>query len=204
MPRNTRRTRTINKNNSVDKIKDFFSQVKLGESYTSLFLGAVVVVIALVLVFSFLRGRNLLKPGVTQPASTVNQQQTGNRPMPTTYTVQAGESLWTIAEKIYGSGYNWVDLAKTNNLTNPGLIFSNTKLVVPNVAPKLSTVQNQQISPTAEPINGTTYTVKKGDCLWTIAVRAYGDGYKWVEIAKANSLANPDLIYSGNVFQLPR
>jgi nucleoid-associated protein YgaU len=204
MPRNTKRARTTRKNNSIDKVKDFLSQVKLGESYTSLFLGAVVVVIALVLVFSFLRGRNLFKPGITQPTSTVNEQQTGNRLTPTTYTVQKGESLWTIAEKIYGSGYNWVDLAKANNLTNPGVIFSDTKLIVPNVAPKMLTVQNQQIAPVGEPITGTTYTVKGGDCLWTIALRAYGDGYKWVEIAKTNNLINPNFIHSGNVFKLPR
>jgi nucleoid-associated protein YgaU len=40
--------------------------------------------------------------------------------------------------------------------------------------------------------------------LWTIAVRAYGDGYKWTEIAKANKLVNPNLIHPGNVFVLPR
>jgi nucleoid-associated protein YgaU len=44
----------------------------------------------------------------------------------------------------------------------------------------------------------------KGDSLWKIAVRAYGDGYKWVSIAKANKLVNPNLIHSGNVLTLPR
>ena len=49
-----------------------------------------------------------------------------------------------------------------------------------------------------------TYTVVEGDSLWDIAVRSYGDGYQWVKIAKANNLANPDLIYPGNVFKIPR
>lgn len=53
-------------------------------------------------------------------------------------------------------------------------------------------------------IKGASYTVVQGDNLWNIAVRAYGDGYKWVEIAKANKLANPDLIHAGNKFVLPR
>lgn len=53
-------------------------------------------------------------------------------------------------------------------------------------------------------ISGDSYTVVKGDNLWNIAVRAYGDGYKWVEIAKLNNLANPDIIHPGNVFKLPR
>ena len=55
-----------------------------------------------------------------------------------------------------------------------------------------------------ESIEGNTYTVQKGDTLWDISVRAYGDGYRWVEIAEANNLANPDLIHSGNEFVLPR
>jgi len=53
-------------------------------------------------------------------------------------------------------------------------------------------------------ITGDKYVVVAGDSLWTIAIRAYGDGYKWVDIAKANELANPDIIHAGNEFTLPR
>jgi putative chitinase len=123
--------------------------------------------------------------------------------MPKTYTVKSGDYLWSIAEKIYGSGYNWVDLSKANNLENPSVLYAGTKLIVPDVAPKMLTVQNAQVQ-VQNPITGSTYTVAKGDYLWNIAVRAYGDGYQWVKIAKANGLANPDLIFSGNVLQLPR
>jgi nucleoid-associated protein YgaU len=177
----------------------FLSQIKWGESYTSLFLGAVVVVVALVLVFSFIKSKNLLNNGQTQSTSTTKEQVNA---MPKTYTVKSGDYLWSIAEKVYGSGYNWVDLAKANNLENPGVIFAGTKLTVPNVAPKEITVQ---VTPkVTNPIMGNSYTVVKGDFLWDIAVRAYGDGYKWTEIAKANNLVNPDYIFSGNVLKLPR
>jgi putative chitinase len=187
---------------STVKKEGFLSQIKWGESYTSLFLGAVVVVVALALAFSFIRSRNLLNNGQTQSTSTVSKEQTAKM-QPKTYTVKSGDYLWSIAEKIYGSGYNWVDLAKANNLENPGVLYAGTKLVVPNVAPKLVTVQ---VNPTQiqNPIAGSTYTVVKGDFLWDIAVRAYGDGYKWVEISKVNNLSNPSLIFSGNVLQLPR
>jgi nucleoid-associated protein YgaU len=178
----------------------FLTQIKWGESYTSLFLGAVVVVVALVLAFSFIKSKNLLNNGQTQSTSTVKEQVNA---VPKTYTVRSGDYLWSIAEKVYGSGYNWVDLAKANNLENPGVIYAGTKLIVPNVAPKEITVQ---ANPTQiqNPITGSTYTVVKGDFLWDIAVRAYGDGYQWVKIAKANNLVNPDLIFSGNVLKLPR
>jgi nucleoid-associated protein YgaU len=98
--------------------------------------------------------------------------------------------------------------------------------IKPTRAPTISSVKTQPTStpiptqvprPTAKPapkatttvvsgakINGNSYTVVKGDNLWEIAVRAYGDGYKWTEIAKANKLANPDIIHSGNKFTLPR
>ncbi len=48
------------------------------------------------------------------------------------------------------------------------------------------------------------YTVEKGDSLWKIAVKVYGDGYKWVEIAKENKITTPNIIYSGNILVLPR
>jgi nucleoid-associated protein YgaU len=51
---------------------------------------------------------------------------------------------------------------------------------------------------------GSSYTVAKGDSLWTIAVKEYNDGYKWAEIARANKLGNPDVIHVGNTLTLPR
>jgi len=183
------------------KKEGFLTQIKWGESYTSLFLGAVVVVVALVLVFSFIKSRNNLNRQQTQSSSTVAKEEV--KVMPKTYTVQSGDYLWSIAEKIYGSGYNWVDLANANHLQNPGVIYAGTKLVVPDVAPKMLTVQAKPVQ-VQNPITGDTYTVVKGNYLWDIAVRAYGDGYQWVEIAKTNNLTNPDLIFSGNVLQLPR
>ena len=178
-----------------------FSQTKWGESYTSLFLGIVVVVVAAVLVFSFLKGKNLNKFIGSQSTSTVNEQS--SKTLPKTYDVKEGDDLWKIAEKIYGSGYNWVDLAAANKLENPGLLFVGTKLSVPDV--KVKEVTNTEVVvQNVKPITGMTYTVVKGDYLWDIAVRAYGDGFKWVEIAKANNLVNPDVIHSGNVLKLPR
>ena len=183
------------------KKEGFLSQIKWGESYTSLFLGAVVVVVALVLVFSFIRSRNLLNHGQTGSTSTVAKEEAAKR-LPKTYTVKAGDHLWSIAEKYYGSGYNWVDLAYANNLENPGTIYVGAKLIVPDVTPKtLTVVAPAQVQ---NPITGNTYTVVKGDFLWNIAVRAYGDGYQWVKIAKVNNLVSPNMIFSGNVLQLPR
>lgn len=47
------------------------------------------------------------------------------------------------------------------------------------------------------------YTVKKGDSLWNIAKKELGNGTKYKDIAKINNLANPNLIYPGQVLRLP-
>ena len=47
-----------------------------------------------------------------------------------------------------------------------------------------------------------TYTVKKGDCLWNIAKKFYGNGSAYTKIydANTNKIANPNLIYPGQIF----
>jgi LysM repeat protein len=48
-----------------------------------------------------------------------------------------------------------------------------------------------------------TYTVVSGDTLWAISERFYGDGNKYQQIADASGVANPDLIYPGQVLTIP-
>ena len=47
-----------------------------------------------------------------------------------------------------------------------------------------------------------TYTVKKGDTLWDIACRFYGDGTKWGRIAAKNGVTNPRKLQIGKVLTL--
>lgn len=52
-----------------------------------------------------------------------------------------------------------------------------------------------------------THTVVKGDSLWTIARKYYGDGSKWAKIYEANKAKigkNPNVIYPKQVFVLPK
>lgn len=48
----------------------------------------------------------------------------------------------------------------------------------------------------------STYTVKKGDTLWDIACRFYGDGTKWGTLADKNGVADPRKLQIGKVLVL--
>ena len=50
-----------------------------------------------------------------------------------------------------------------------------------------------------------TYTVVRGDCLWNIAKKFYGNGSQYTKIYDANrdKIKNPNLIYPGQVLTIP-
>ncbi|OOM82334.1 LysM domain/BON superfamily protein [Clostridium puniceum] len=56
--------------------------------------------------------------------------------------------------------------------------------------------------PVESPPTPQTYTVVSGDCLWNICKQYLGDGNKYQEIADLNGIANPNLIYPGQVIRL--
>jgi len=191
------------------KKKTFFSQIKWSESYISLLAGVIVVVVIIGLGIFFAKSQKITQTSSTQfsPSSKtqINKtEQSGIGESQKTYTIKSGDSLWSISENFYKSGYNWVDIAKANNLENPGMIFTGNKLTIPKIEAKAITVTIEQKQETNKSIASNSYTIEKGDNLWDIAVRAYGDGYSWTRIAQANSLENPSLIFSGNVLKIPR
>lgn len=49
----------------------------------------------------------------------------------------------------------------------------------------------------------STYTVRKGDTLSAIAQSQLGSASRWPEIARLNSLDDPDLIYPGQQLAMP-
>lgn len=187
------------------ELKRFLKTLKLNESSISVVLGIIVVIAVSILVVNYFRkgGKEGTVPSITETVTEETKAVPGQK-----YTVSSGESLWSIAEKAYGSGYNWVDIAKENKINNSDFIEAGQKLILPKVEAKTATstnhITNLETQAVNETISGATYTVVKGDNLWTIAVRAYGDGYKWTEIAKENKLKNPDIIHSGNILTLPR
>lgn len=199
-------------------LKKILKNLKLSEQNISMILGALVIVAIGILIFNYFQGS--AKQGtITTPLQQKSTDQLklieDNGKMvpeglPTTVKVEKGQDLWKIAEKYYGSGYNWVDIAKENKLVNPNRLSVGQELIIPKVEVrkplngKATTIKPEQPSVNSQAIIGNSYTVVKGDNLWTISVRAYQDGYKWVEVARANKLANPNIIHVGTVLTLPR
>lgn len=186
-------------------------RISWGDSYGSLLLGMVVVVVIGFVIFSFARNKSGPQQTSSVKDNAVSEEQADklkSSGLPKTYAVVAGDHLWGISEKFYKSGYNWVDIAKANKLTNPSIIHAGVKLTIPDVKPKIITVvqKKEKVSEVqiTNAIKGTSYAIVSGDNLWNIAIRAYSDGYKFVEIAKANNLSNPDLIFAGNKLKIPR
>lgn len=63
--------------------------------------------------------------------------------------------------------------------------------------------QNSGRSVENPPQTAGSYTVVKGDSLWAICKKFYGDGSLAYKLATANGIKNPNLIYPGQVLTLP-
>ena len=183
--------------------------VKITDATLSLVLGLCVVVVSAFIAYTYFNqdSKKTANEPSNQPENKISQltPATSTQALPVTHIVQPGETLWSIAEKYYFSGDNWTDISEANPTVSPSLIFSGTKLTIPKVSALIPTPKDE--TPKLifrDKIEGTNYTVQIGDNLWNIALRAYGDPYRWVDISKANNLVNPDLIHSGNFFTIPR
>lgn len=202
------------------QIKSFLKSIRSNESFISTLLGVAVVITVGSLLFNYFKS----KPSPQLPQNDVdisdikteNLDQLNEKTSLTSgnvHEVLAGETLWSISEKYFKSGYNWVDISAANKLKNGNLIEKGQKLIIPGVAAKKQTVMESKeikveitaaetkVQPESE------YVVKSNDSLWKIAVNVYGDGYQWVKVYNENKTKigrNPNLLISGTKISLPK
>jgi len=189
---------------------------KNNESYVSMALGAIVVLVIGVLIFNYFSKINQNKsnnqgeisdaaqtgasPSLATKTVNGNPVSLSNTSSEQNYTVVAGDNLWKVSEKFYGTGYNWKLIASANNLVNPRVIHSGNVLKIPDAA----VLKLPATGITSPSISGGNYTVSKGDTLWSIAVRSYGDGFAWNKISKANNNIDPRNLKVGMSLNIPR
>jgi nucleoid-associated protein YgaU len=84
------------------------------------------------------KAANVPMPPVVKPASSTNVGATQAKPVAATkaankrtYTVAKGDSLWRIAEKIYGNGSDFKKIARANSISDPDHIRPGQELVIP-------------------------------------------------------------------------
>lgn len=126
------------------------------------------------------------KNGKPEPAPTPEPAPApapAPEPSYVTYTVKKGDTLSGIAAQ-YGTTYQ--KIAADNGIANPNLIY-------PGQVLKIYT------SGSAPADNKQYYTVVKGDTLSGIAAK-YGTTWQW--LAEVNGIANPNLIYPGQVLRV--
>ena len=102
------------------------------------------------------------------------------------YTVQAGDTLYSIARR-YGTTVEAIQSA--NGILNPSYIRAGQKLTIPGAS-----------TTPAPTTGGTTYVVQADDTLYSIADRFCKNVW---DIVVANNLADPSLIYVGQVLIIP-
>jgi nucleoid-associated protein YgaU len=204
-------------------LKTFLKNLKLQESTISMVVGVIVI-----LLIGFLTVRYLAKNKTGDTLPPLETQTTEEKTLPTIHKVADGETLWSISEKYYGTGYNWIDIKEANEMTNADEITKDQELTIPDVTPRVLAADNGNTKPdetttpseTQKPSEtespqiadnpttdsnepqSDTYTVKTGDSLWKIAQANLGDGNKWTELAKNNDIKNPSVIRTGQELKL--
>ena len=126
-----------------------------------------------------------------------------------TYVVRSGDSLFSVAAKL---GVRLGPLLRLNHLTLTSVIHPGTVLLVPAEATNpVPTASNATTTPTTTPSTtpsttpastpaSTTYVVKSGDYLISIALR---HGVRLSALLNANKLVVTSAIHPGNTLIIP-
>ena len=114
------------------------------------------------------------------------------------HVVAPGENLYRIGLHY---GVTWMAIMQANGLAN-STIYAGQRLTIPvagSAPADPPPADNPPAPPPPAPSSGS-YTVQRGDYLSTIARRF---GTTTAQLAAANNLSNPSLIYAGQVLVIP-
>ncbi|HVC33955.1 MAG TPA: LysM peptidoglycan-binding domain-containing protein [Chloroflexota bacterium] len=150
--------------------------------------------------FTLTVGQTLVIPGGRPPATA--PAAAPPTPPRTTYTVQQGDSVISIATAF---GVARSALVAANNLTDPDVLHPGQQITIPRGSgpPAAQPVVAPTPTPTTAPSPAkprTTYTVRPGDSLFRIAT-TFGVGPDL--LVSTNNLANPNALRAGQQLTIP-
>lgn len=104
------------------------------------------------------------------------------------YIVRPGDTLWSIALEYYVDPYSYDKIAEYNNINDATVIYPGKKIMFPG-----KIVNRDYI-----------VTVKKGETLWGIAGRIYGDHNMWKFLAGYNGIdIEKRIVWPGMKLRVP-
>lgn len=140
------------------------------------------------------------------------------------HTVSRGETLWALAERYYGNGFEWKQIAQANNISNARSLEVGTEIAIPRQgmisatntetsSSEVATTNDSTVSSDANAkigIGGGTpvvasmqtpvvHTVVRGDNLSNLTMKYCGSSVSWTKISKDNNLVNPRVIRAGTL-----
>jgi nucleoid-associated protein YgaU len=132
---------------SNDIFKKVSTDLQQNNSVLNLILGALVVIVAVALIFNYFRKTPTNETNISadntqqvqQPQGDVNKDQ-----LPGQYTVKEGDTLFSIAQSYFNDGYKYPELVKANNMTDENQLEVGQTITIPKLD---QTATNPQSSP---------------------------------------------------------
>lgn len=113
----------------------------------------------------------------------------------TTYTVQKGDTYWTISQKY---GVSLSSLLSANGASRNSVLYVGDSVKIP--AKESSGSSSSGSSSSGAYVTYSTYTVQNGDTLWNIAIK---HGIPYSELLEVNSLSESSYVYTGMKLTIP-
>ncbi|GAA4761896.1 muramidase family protein [Microbacterium gilvum] len=136
----------------------------------------------------------------TAQAAPVAELSVSTETNRTTHTVEAGDTVWSIAQRY---DVPVADVLSLNSLSSDAVIFPGQKLVVAGavvVKQPAQPVQEAQAPAPSPSASDETYIVQAGDTPWSIADE---HGVSVSELLAANGLGGSSIIYPGQKIVIP-